>query len=476
MKTHSFLAFDLGATSGRAVLLSVSGDSVQMEEIHRFPNAMIHVQGKYYWDIYALFEEIKQGLRICAQKGVSPDSMGIDTWGVDFGCVAPDGVLLGLPRAYRDPFTDGAEKAVFNRINARDLYAKTGIQTMNFNTIFQLYQSRKEHFSPLMSAEKILFIPDLLAYMLTGKQVCEYTIASTSQLLDAVKKQFSPACFEAIDVPMSLTCDMVMPGTTVGMLSEDVARETGIGQLPLIAVAGHDTASAVAAVPTADERFAYLSSGTWSLMGIETKAPILTEEAYRENFTNEGGVDGTVRFLKNITGMWLLEQCRKEWAGKGRHYTYPEIMQMAQRRSDFSALFCPDDPSLANPESMPDAIAQLCRQAGEAVPETDEEFVSCIFHSLANRYGEVFEMLVKISPFPIERLHIIGGGAQNALLNQLTADRIGLPVVAGPSEATAIGNGMIQAQAAGVVKDRWEYRRLISRFSSLQVFEPKKKI
>ena len=265
---------------------------------------------------------------------------------------------------------------------------------------------------------------------------------------------------------------MVMPGTTIGLLSEDIAKDTVIGRIPVMAVAGHDTASAVAAVPTADECFAYLSSGTWSLMGIETEAPILTEEAYRQNFTNEGGVDGTVRFLKNITGMWLLEQCRKEWSEKGRNYTYSEIVRMAERRSDFITLFCPDDPSLSNPESMSEAIAMLCSKTGQVVPQSDEEFVSCIFHSLANRYGEVLEMLERLSPFPIKRLHIIGGGAKNALLNQLTANRIGLPVVAGPSEATAIGNCMVQAQAAGIVKDRWEYRRLISRFSTLQVFEP----
>ena len=472
MKTHSFLAFDLGATSGRAVLLSVSDNAMQMEEIHRFPNAMIHVQGKYYWNIYTLFEEIKQGLRICARKGIIPDSMGIDTWGVDYGCVASDGVLLGLPRAYRDSFTEKTPKALFNRIKARELYAKTGIQTMHFNTIFQLFQSRQDHYSLLMDAEKILFIPDLLAYLLTGKQVCEYTIASTSQLLDAVERRFASECFDAIDLPLSLTCEMVMPGTTIGLLSEDIAKDTGIGRIPVMAVAGHDTASAVAAVPTADECFAYLSSGTWSLMGIETEAPILTEEAYRQNFTNEGGVDGTVRFLKIITGMWVLEQCRKEWSEKGRNYTYSEIVRMAERRSDFITLFCPDDPSLSNPESMSEAIAMLCSKTGQVVPQSDEEFVSCIFHSLANRYGEVLEMLERLSPFPIKRLHIIGGGAKNALLNQLTANRIGLPVVAGPSEATAIGNCMVQAQAAGIVKDRWEYRRLISRFSTLQVFEP----
>lgn len=472
MKKHTFLAFDIGATSGRAVLATLTNGKFEMQEIHRFPNNLLELHGKYYWDIYHLYNELKTSLSLCGSQQIELDSIGIDTWGVDFGCLAKDGSLLGLPRAYRDPYTEGAPEEFFRLVPREEVYRLTGIQIMNFNSLFQLFRGQQEDFAPLVHAEEILFMPDLLSYLLTGNRVCEYTDASTSQLLNPVTKQFEASLLNAAGVSPSIVRPVVMPGTVVGELTDAIVRETGIGKVPVIAVAGHDTASAVAAVPALDQHFAYLSSGTWSLMGIETEQPIITTESYENNFTNEGGIEGTTRFLKNITGMWLLEQCRKEWERAGRTYSYPEIVQMAEQAVPFRCFVNPDDPCFANPASMSEAIANYCKETGQTVPATDAEFVRCIFESLALRYNEVIQMLTKMAPFPIERLHVIGGGSKNRMLNQFTANAIGMPVIAGPSEATAIGNSMIQARSAGIVSNRWEMRELIAASIQTETFEP----
>lgn len=472
MKKHTFLAFDIGATSGRAVLSTLMNGKFEMREIHRFPNNLLELHGKYYWDVYHLYNELKKSLSICGSQQTELDSIGIDTWGVDFGCLAEDGSLLGLPRAYRDPYTEGAPEEFFKLIPREEVYRLTGIQIMNFNSLFQLFRGQQEDFAPLVHAEEILFMPDLLSYLLTGKRVCEYTDASTSQLLNPVTKQFEASLLTAAGVSPSIVRPVVMPGTVVGELTDAIVRETGIGKVPVIAVAGHDTASAVAAVPALDQQFAYLSSGTWSLMGIETEQPIITTESYENNFTNEGGIEGTTRFLKNITGMWLLEQCRKEWERAGRTYSYPEIVQMAEQAVPFRCFVNPDDPCFANPASMSEAIANYCKETGQTVPVTDAEFIRCIFESLALRYNEVIQMLIKMAPFPITRLHVIGGGSKNRMLNQFTANAIGMPVIAGPSEATAIGNSMIQARSAGIVSNRWEMRELIAASIQTETFEP----
>lgn len=472
MKKHTFLAFDIGATSGRAVLATLMNGKFEMQEIHRFPNNLLELHGKYYWDIYHLYNELKKSLSLCGSQQIELDSIGIDTWGVDFGCLAKDGSLLGLPRAYRDPYTEGAPEEFFRLVPREEVYRLTGIQIMNFNSLFQLFRGQQEKFAPLVHAEEILFMPDLLSYLLTGNRVCEYTDASTSQLLNPVTKQFEASLLTAAGVSPSIVRPVVMPGTVVGELTDAIVRETGIGKVPVIAVAGHDTASAVAAVPALDQHFAYLSSGTWSLMGIETEQPIITTESYENNFTNEGGIEGTTRFLKNITGMWLLEQCRKEWERAGRTYSYPEIVQMAEQAVPFRCFVNPDDPCFANPASMSEAIANYCKETGQTVPATDAEFVRCIFESLALRYNEVIQMLIKMAPYPIERLHVIGGGSKNRMLNQFTANAIGMSVIAGPSEATAIGNSMIQARSAGIVSNRWEMRELIAASIQTETFEP----
>ncbi|MDR2138115.1 MAG: rhamnulokinase [Tannerella sp.] len=472
MKKYSFLAFDLGATSGRSILGTLDGVNFEMNELTRFPNTMMEIHGKYYWNVFGLYESLKEGLKVCAKQGIELTSVGIDTWGVDFGYVGSDGTLLGLPRAYRDPYTDGAPEDFFRRVPRDRVYGLTGIQIMNFNSLYQLFRAKQTCFAPLEAADKILFMPDLLSYLLTGQQVCEYTEASTSQLLNPVTRRFETSLLEAAGVPASLLHPPVDPGAVIGTLTDALAEETGIGKVPVVTVAGHDTASAIISVPAANPHFAYLSSGTWSLMGVETEAPILTQDSFEKNFTNEGGIEGTTRFLKNITGMWLLEQCRKEWEKAGRRYSYPEIVQMAQAAGKSRSIINPDDPRLAAPAGMTRAIAEVCEDSGRPVPDTDAAYVRCIFDSLANRYREVLEMLSSMIPFPIEQLHVIGGGSQNALLNQFTADAIGLPVVAGPSEATAIGNCLMQAKAAGLVKDRWEIRRIVARSFPSQTFLP----
>ena len=464
---HRFLAFDCGATSGRAVLATFEGGSFHMEEVYRFPSEMVERDGRLYWDVLAMHRHFVACLDVLEAKDIRLDSIGIDTWGVDFGCIGADGSLLGLPRCYRDPYTVGVPEKVFERIPREELYARTGIQIMNFNTIFQLYAQTESGEESLASAESILFMPDLLSYLLTGNKVCEYTDASTSGMMDQSTRQFNKALLEELGIRTDYLLPIVQPGTKVG-------EYKGI---PLIAVAGHDTASAIAAVPAADECFAYLSSGTWSLMGIEVPAPIINAESARLNFTNEGGIEGTTRFLKNITGMWLLEQCRKVWKSQGKDYSYPELVAMAQAEAAFPGRINPDDPCFAAPENM---VAEILRSAqddkgvilNEVKNLSDAQIVSCIYHSLADRYKEVLDMLQGFAPFKIEKLHIIGGGSANDLLNQWTADAIGLPVVVGPTEATAIGNVMMQAKAAGLVKDRWEMRRMIADTVKLKTFIP----
>ena len=457
-----FLAFDCGATSGRAVLATFQAGRFEMEEVYRFSSGIIGLGGKYYWDILSIYQHFVHCLDGLEQRGIRPDSIGIDTWGVDFGFVADDGSLLGNPRAYRDPYTNGIPEKVYETVPREELYAATGIQIMNFNSIFQLYAQQQEGFAPLRHARSILFVPDLLAYMLTGRQVCEYTIASTSGMMDQASRQFNRGLLEKLGLPADVLLPVIQPGVEIGRYRD----------IPVVAVAGHDTASAIAAVPAADAHFAYLSSGTWSLMGIEVPAPIINAESARLNFTNEGGIEGTTRFLKNITGMWLLEQCRKVWKAEGKDYSYAQLQEMARAEKDFPGRIAPDDPRFANPANMVEEIRAAVLPGSDRATLSDARLVSCIYHSLADRYREVLDMLRGFAPFPIDKLHIIGGGSANDLLNQWTADAVGIPVVAGPTEATAIGNIMLQAQAAGLVKDRWEMRRLIAETFAVKQFNP----
>ena len=465
---QNFFAVDLGATSGRTILGSFIEGGLNLEEINRFPNHLIEVGGHFYWDIYALYRHIIDGLKLVAHRGESIASIGIDTWGVDFVLLGKDGNLLRQPYAYRDPHTVGAPEAFFSRISRSEVYGKTGIQVMNFNSLFQLDTLRRNHDSALEAADKVLFMPDALSYMLTGKMVTEYTIASTAQLVNAHTQRLEPELLKAVGLQEENFGRFVFPGEKIGTLTEEVQKITGLGAIPVIAVAGHDTGSAVAAVPALDRNFAYLSSGTWSLMGVETDAPVITAETEALNFTNEGGVEGTIRLLKNICGMWLLERCRCDW----EEISYPELIAEAEASEPFRSLINPDDALFANPMNMEQAIRTYCADHHQPIPETRGQVVRCIFESLALRYRQVLENLRGLSPRPVEALHVIGGGSRNDLLNQWTANAVGIPVVAGPSEATAIGNVMIQALTAGAASDVVSMRQLINRSIPLKTFTP----
>lgn len=473
MNRH-FIGVDLGATSGRVILATLCDGNIGLEVLHRFPNRLVEIGGRYYWNIYALYEEILEGLTLAGRRSLPIESIGIDTWGVDFAFVAADGTLAGLPRSYRDPYTDGAPEAFFREVPRREVYERTGIQIMNFNSLYQLCAAGREGSSALRTADRILFMPDALSYLLTGEQVCEYTILSTSQFMNPRTKRIDEGLLRTAGVDPALFPRVVMPGERIGRLLPGVAERTGLGSIPVVAVAGHDTGSAVAAVPAEDECFAYLSSGTWSLMGIELPEPLITDESYAMNFTNEGGVDGTTRFLKNITGMWLLEQCRAAWSRSGKEYSYPDIMRMTQAAAPSAALLDPDAPEFAAPTDMPAAIGAYCAAHGMPAPADDAATMRLIFDSLAAKYAEVLGKLQRMAPFEIRRLHVIGGGAQNELLNRMTADAIGIPVVAGPSEATALGNVMVQARAAGVVGSLSEMRQYIRRSIETKIYQPEK--
>ena len=477
-----FFAVDLGATSGRTILGTLTDGRLEQEELTRFPNNLIETGGHFYWDIYALYFEMIKGLQIVGKRGIGITSIGIDTWGVDFVLIGEDDAILRNPMAYRDPHTFGRMEEYFEKVmGKKDVYGITGIQFMNFNSLFQLYAMRQAGNAALSHCKKVLFVPDALSWMLTGEAVCEYTIASTSQMLDPCTGDLSEQLIESIGLTRRHFGRMVQPGTQIGVLTQEVQKMTGLGPVPVIAVAGHDTASAVAAVPAKNESFAYLSSGTWSLMGIETKQAIINERSYELNFTNEGGIEGTTRFLKNICGMWLYERCRKEWPEEVRQMSHPELQGAAMHVQPFRSIINPDDDMFANPPSMIEAIQTYCKKSGQLVPETPAEICRCIFDSLALRYRQVFQWLKEFkaqptartpSPSSINVLHIIGGGSLNKFLNQFTADACGVEVLAGPQECTAIGNIMLQAKAAGLVSDVWQMRAIIAQSVDMVAYHP----
>lgn len=445
MENKHFIAFDLGATSGRTILGTLTPEGrLTTEEITRFPNQMLEIDGHLYWNIYSLYEHLVEGLKAVAKMGIKPVSAGIDTWGVDVALVSPDGKIMGVPYAYRDRDTIGSAERFFKDVmSAADLYGKTGIQHLDFNTVFQLNEHRDEW--QRKAAETILFIPDALNYMLTGVKSTEYTIASTGAIIDPATRRLDMNIIEAAGSRADQWAPVVEPGTTLGDIKPDVARAAGIDPLPVVAVAGHDTASAIAAIPAMSKNFAYLSSGTWSLMGVEVDGPVINDITRRVNITNEGGVYGTIRLLKNITGMWVVEQCLKKWKSDGTSYSYPEMVALADKATSFKAFIDPDDPAFVAPADMPAAISDYCRRTGQDAPDTHGEYIRMIFESLAMKYRAVLDVLRQVSDHPIDALHVIGGGSRNQLLNHFTANAINLPVIAGPAEASALGNIMMQA-------------------------------
>lgn len=469
MGASTYFAIDLGATSGRTILASYDGQKIAMKELTRFENPMIPMSGHLYWDLPGLYNEVLIGLKKAAEEGVLIESIGIDTWGCDFAFFGADGQLLGLPHCYRDQHTDGAQEKFFEKMPASEVYERTGIQFMNFNSLFQLDTLKRNASSALQAADKILFIPDALIYMLTGKAICEYTVASTSQMLNPVTGDLDLEILKALGIPRERFGVMTQPGTVVGTLTAQVQEATGLGAVPVVAVAGHDTASAVAAVPAEDKEYAYLSCGTWSLMGIESEDPIITKDSFRENFTNEGGVEGTTRFLKNICGLWLFEQSRKEF--KNVPESVGELVALCEE-STYVGLINPDAPCFAAPASMTAAIREYCLSTGQAVPETPADYCRCIFRSLANRYREIVDILQGMCDFPIKKLHVIGGGSQNKYLMQYAADALSMPVVCGPVEGTALGNVLMQMKASGVVETLGQMREISAASVELVTYTP----
>jgi len=462
MKTHYFLAFDLGASSGRALLGSLTGQKLEIQEIHRFTNQMMLIHGHYFWNIFSLFEELKTGLAKCIKEfNIQPESIGIDTWGVDYALVTKDGHLAGIPYAYRDSRTNTSMEEFFALLPKKETYMLSGIQFMQFNTLFQLFSAYQSGHEALKIADSMLFTPDALNFLFTGIRKNEYTIASTSQMLKAGKPEWEYQLMDVAGIPHSLVEEIILPGTLLGNLLPEVCQETGSEPIPCIAVASHDTASAIASVPADDGTWVYISSGTWSLMGVESPTSLVSEETLELNFTNEGGVDGTTRFLKNIMGLWLIQECKRKWDGE-MALSWSDIVEMSQSVPPFVSLVDPDHPSFLNPSDMPEAIREFCRRTGEPVPETPAAISRCIYDSLAMKYRYTLEQIEKVIRKPVEKIHIIGGGANNRFLCQLTADATGLPVLAGPVEATAIGNILMQARGMGYVESLKEMRLIVS--------------
>jgi len=469
-----YLAADLGAESGRVILGSLAGGRLEIEEIRRFPNQPVELPSGLYWDAFRLFHEIVEALTIAGrERRLKPAGIGVDTWGVDFGLLAADGGLIDCPRHYRDPRTNGVPDRLFETVPRAEVFARTGIQIMSINSLYQLYAMRLAHSAALENAERLLFMPDLLNYWLTGVERNEVTIASTSQFYDPKTRRFATDILESLGIPARILAELVEPGRTVGPLLPRLAESTGLGAVPVHAVGSHDTASAVAAVPARGDGWCYISSGTWSLMGIESAAPVIDEQSYRLNYTNEAGVAGRTRLLKNIAGLWLLQECRRAWAAQGERFGYDELMQMAEAAGPARTIIDSDD--FLQPGDMPARIAAWCGERSLEAPKTKGEFCRTILESLAHRYCEVLQGLESLTGSRIHTIHIVGGGSRNSLLNQLAADATGRKVVAGPIEATAAGNLLVQAIGSGEVSGIEEAREIVRQSFQITEFQPKPK-
>jgi len=472
MTSNQYIAVDFGASNARVMLAEI-GKTIQLREMHRFPNHQILNLGRYQWDLLGLFHELKQGLSLVANSGVRDvQSLGVDTWGVDFGFVGRDDVILGNPYCYRDSRTQGMMERAFEKFSKTGIYSATGIQFMGLNSLYQLLSMVESNHPVLDVTETLLFMPDLFHFLLTGERKSEYTIASTSQLLNAHARQWDVGLFKVLGLPIDLMANIVQPGSTIGALRNEIQNETGLAIRHVVAPGSHDTASAVAAVPAIHNKtWAYLSSGTWSLIGVELNDPLINSETLERNYTNEGGVNGSIRFLKNVTGMWLLEECRRQWAGES-HVSYDSLLKDAELSEPFRSLVFPDDASFLNPSDMVMAIQNFCRRTNQPVPESQGQFVRCILESLALRYRQVVEDINVLRKCTIEILYVVGGGSQNALLNQFTSDALGIPVLAGPVEATALGNVVVQAITGGQLDSIQSGRRMIAESFPARDFLP----
>ena len=468
-----FLAFDLGAESGRVVVGHLQDDILRLEEIHRFPNGPVQIMGSLHWDVLRIWTEIKQGLALAAKAyGGALTSLGLDTWGVDFGLLDASDTLLTNPYHYRDSRTDGMMEAAFEIVPRAEIYERTGIQFMQINTLYQLYAMARVDSPVLGAAQTFLNMPDLFNFWLSGHKVSEFSIVSTSQCYDPRARDWARDTLEKLGIPTRIFGEIVPPGTVLAGLRTPVCEETGSPVIPVVASAGHDTACAVAAVPSTSQDYIYLSSGTWSLMGVELAEPIISKQSLAYDITNEGGVNGTFRFLKNIMGLWLVQECRREWAQAGKDLSYDDLTQLAAETPAFGPLVSLADTRFLAPGDMPGRVQDFCRETGQPVPETEGQIVRCALESLALEYRWVAERLDEIVGRPLPTIHIFGGGSRNRLLNQFAADATGRTIVAGPVEATAIGNCLVQAIALGHLADLAEARALVRRSFVVETFEP----
>ncbi len=480
MADQQFLAFDLGAESGRAMLGSLSDGRISLEEKHRFANPMGRMNGHLFWNLLAQWEELKTGLKkTSASMTGALSGIGVDTWGVDFGLIGHDGQVLGNPYMYRDSRTDGVFDRTLQKLGREKIFDTTGIQFMSLNSLYQLIAMQESRSPALDSAETLLFMPDLFNYLFSGERKSEFSIATTSQMYDPQRRSWATGMLKELGLPTKILPPIVPSGTIIGQLKADVATECGAKSAPVIAPACHDTASAVAAVPAqrsfADDAWCYISSGTWSLMGVELANPIINAKSLRYNYTNEGGVGGTIRFLKNIMGLWLVQECRRQFASEGKEYDYATLATMAQSAKPRAALIDPDHKPFGSPGQMPQKIVDFCKQTGQSPPTSHGEFVRCCLDSLALTYRRTLEGLEDILGKKITTIHIVGGGCRNELLNQATADACNRPVVAGPIEATAAGNILVQAMATGAVESLSVARQIVARSFEVKHYEPRGK-
>lgn len=470
-KEKKVLAFDFGASSGRAMLGTFDGEKITIEEVHRFSNDPVILHKTMYWDILRLMHEIKQGL--IKAKGHNFESIGIDTWGVDFGLLDKKGYLLENPVHYRDIRTQGMLETSFEKIAKERFYEITGNQFMELNTVFQLLSLVKERPELLERVDKILLMPDLLNYLLTGNKVTEYSIASTTQLLDAKNRVWSDEVLEQLGIPKDILTEIVKTGTRVGTLSEEITNELEIHNAEVIAVAGHDTQSAMVAVPAKEEDFIFLSCGTWSLLGTELDEPIIDEKSKAYNITNEGGYDDKVSFLKNIIGLWLIQESRRQWIREGKEYSFAELEKEAANAKPLRCFIDPDAPEFVAPGNIPKRIQAFCQRTGQEVPQTIGEIVRCIDESLALKYRVALEEIKDCTNKNYETIYIVGGGNQSQLLCQMTANACKCSVVAGSSEATVLGNMIIQFITRGIIKDIKTAREIISQSDEIKYYQNK---
>jgi len=471
MPHRVYLAIDVGAESGRVMAGLWNGKTLRLEEVHRFPNGPVYLGDSLRWDVVRLWAEIQSGLALAARKyGQAIVSVGADTWGVDYVLLNRHDEMLGQPYAYRDARTNGMMERAFRKVPRSEIFAQTGLQFMQFNTLFQLLAAKQRTPELLDATDCLLFMPDFIHWALCGSRVAEFTIASTSQCLNPLTRNWATGLLKQFGLPGRMFPKVVPPGTRLGALRPGVADRTGLGKVNVVAPPAHDTASAVAGVPTANTgkaNWAYISSGTWSLMGAEVNQASLSARTQELNLTNEGGLDGTYRLLKNIMGLWLVQQCKRAFDARGRKYEYGELAQMAAKAPALRSIVDPDDLRFLNPPDMPKAIQDFCRETKQPVPKTEGELVRCAYESLALKYREVLGWLEELTGNCIEVIHVVGGGSKSAILNQFTADACQRPVIAGPVEATAMGNLLVQVRASGELSSLGEMREVIRKSSEV---------